>query len=80
MAYLYSAFYIVRLQYYDGGNFDASDISFLSLKREPANEFDGNAIEVYHKQLKIGYIPKVENKIIAKSLSKHHYQATCDNQ
>ena len=64
-------FYIVGLQYYDGGNFDASDVSFLSLKREPTNEFDSNAIEVYHKQLKIGYIPKVENKLIAKIMDQH---------
>ena len=41
------------------------------LKPIELNEFDSNAIQVYHKQLKIGYIPKVENKIIAKIMDQH---------
>lgn len=63
--------YIAGLQYYAGKNIDASRISFLSLKREPDNKFDRNAIEVYDKQVKIGYIPRIENKIIAKMMDQN---------
>ena len=62
--------YIVGLQYYEGKDFDASTIDYLTLKREPENEFDENAIEVYYNQLKLGYIPKKENKIIAKIMDQ----------
>ena len=63
--------YIVGLQYYNGKDFDASRVSSFSLKREPGNKFDSNAIEVYSKEVKIGYIPRTENKIIAKMMDQN---------
>ena len=63
--------YLAGLQYYDGKDFDASHVSFFSLKREPDNKFDKNAIEVYCKEVKIGYIPRAENKIIAKMMDQN---------
>ena len=62
-------FYIAGLWYYNK-DFDASCTSFLNLKREPSNPYDINAIEVYYKDLKLGYIPKIENKLIAKMLDQ----------
>ena len=38
--------YIVGLQYYDGKDFNADTVKFLTLKSEPTNEYDENAIEV----------------------------------
>ena len=63
-------FYIAGLWYYNK-DFDASHVSFLKLKREPENQYDKNAIEVYHKDLKLGYIPKVENKLITKMIDQN---------
>ncbi len=63
--------YIVGLQYYNGKDFDVSRVSSFSLKREPGNKFDSNAIEVYSKEVKIGYIPRTENKIIAKMMDQN---------
>lgn len=57
--------YVVGLQYYDGKDFNAENIKFLTLKSEPTNEYDENAIEVYSENLKIGYIPRTENKVIS---------------
>lgn len=57
--------YVVGLQYYNGKDFNADSVKFLTLKREPTNEYDTNAIEVYSDELKIGYIPRAENKVIS---------------
>ena len=62
--------YIVGLQYYDGKDFNAKNIKFLSLKRDPTNEYDKNAIEVYSNELKIGYIPRTENKVISNMMKQ----------
>jgi hypothetical protein len=40
----------------------------LTLKREPKNEYDKYAIEVYFEDKKLGYLPKTENKVIANLL------------
>jgi hypothetical protein len=37
----------------------------LELKREPDNPYDRRAIAVYFKNSKLGFIPRVNNKIIA---------------
>lgn len=38
----------------------------LSLQREPSNEYDEDAIEIYTRQRKkLGYIPKQHNRVIA---------------
>ncbi|MGV8134352.1 MAG: HIRAN domain-containing protein [Mangrovibacterium sp.] len=42
----------------------------LSLKREPQNRYDRNAVEVYLKSKKLGYLPRKENKIIARMMDQ----------
>lgn len=38
----------------------------LEMKREADNEFDQFAIALYFKEIKIGYIPKNKNQVIAR--------------
>lgn len=42
----------------------------LSLKREPANQFDNNAILVKWKGEKLGYIPKINSSSFAARMDK----------
>ena len=63
-------FYIAGAWYYNR-DFDASHVSSLTLKREPTNPYDTNAIEVYYKEFKLGYIPRTENKLIAKMMDQN---------
>ncbi len=37
----------------------------LRLQREPDNKYDSNAVAVYYKQHKLGFIPRKDNKVIA---------------
>ena len=53
----------------------------LSLKREPQNSYDENAIEVYWKGVKLGYIPRVDNEIIANLMDqKKEVKASIKNK
>src|SRR6476660_1384363 len=38
----------------------------LDLKRESRNEFDKFAVALYYKAVKVGYIPKDKNEVIAR--------------
>ncbi len=38
----------------------------LDMKREGKNEFDPFAIALYFKEIKVGYIPKEKNQVIAR--------------
>lgn len=38
----------------------------LEMKREGKNEFDQFAIALYYKEIKVGYIPKEKNQVIAR--------------
>ena len=60
--------FIRGFQYYEGKNYlDNFYISqLLELKRENTNTFDSFAIAIYHGSLKIGYLPRENNEIIAK--------------
>jgi hypothetical protein len=42
----------------------------LQLNRQPHNRYDRYAIEVLSGEAKLGYIPRAENKIIAKLMDK----------
>ena len=42
----------------------------LDLKREPGNQFDYDAVEIYHEKEKIGYIPRSDNMVIAQLMDK----------
>ena len=63
-------FYITGMGYYDAKEIDFSKVRFLSLRLEPNNEYDTNAIEVYHQSTKVGYVPKEENALIAKMMKQ----------
>src|SRR3982751_1226901 len=50
---------------------DAIDAEFaatakLTMKRESKNEFDKFAVALYYKDVKIGYLPKNKNQVIAR--------------
>lgn len=57
-------FSIAGFSYYEGviafKNLEIGTI--LSLKREPTNTYDKYAIEIYYKDLKLGYVPKQESR------------------
>ena len=40
----------------------------LDLKRESRNEFDKFAVALYYKAVKVGYIPKDKNEVIARHM------------
>ena len=42
----------------------------LKLKREPQNPYDEKAIEIYWKTEKLGYIPRVDNEVIANLMDR----------
>ncbi len=61
-------FYITGIEYYDAKEIDFSEVKFLTLQLEPDNDYDTNAIEIYFNDMKVGYIPKEENSLIAKMM------------
>ena len=44
--------------------------SAVKLVREPKNEYDANAIQVWIEDKLVGYIPKKENHALAASMDK----------
>lgn len=42
----------------------------LTFKAEPSNPYDENAIEIYHKDYKLGYVPKPDTAALHEYLSK----------
>lgn len=42
----------------------------LTLKREPTNAHDCYAIEVFQNNTKLGYLPRAENKVIARLMDQ----------
>ncbi|HEY3371681.1 MAG TPA: HIRAN domain-containing protein [Prolixibacteraceae bacterium] len=64
--------YIAGFQYYQGLELEQrlKENETLSLKREPQNRHDYNAIEVFRGDHKLGYIPRAENKLIARVMDQ----------
>lgn len=64
--------YIAGFQYYHGPEIEAllnvDDI--LSMKREPHNPHDCYAVEVFRNDVKLGYLPREENKVIARMMDQ----------
>lgn len=64
--------YIAGFQYYHGPEIEAllrvNDM--LSLKREPHNPHDCYAVEVFRNDVKLGYLPREENKVIARMIDQ----------
>lgn len=42
----------------------------LILKREPSNPYDEKAIEIYWRDKKLGYVPRVDNSVIAQMMDR----------
>lgn len=63
---------VAGFQYYDGGkvwkNLAVGDA--VQLVREPDNRHDEYAIEVYWKDRKLGYVPRVANRTLAQMLDR----------
>lgn len=57
-------FGIAGFSYYEGAiAFKHLEIgSILTLKQEPTNTYDKYAIEIYYKDLKLGYVPRQESR------------------
>ena len=67
MKKLYKSFRIAGLKYYDA-IFIINKLKVgkkLKLKIETNNIYDENAVEIYYKKYKLGYIPKTSNYSIA---------------
>ncbi|MBW8327321.1 MAG: HIRAN domain-containing protein [Prolixibacteraceae bacterium] len=64
--------YIAGFQHYHGSEIEAllrvNDM--LSLKREPINPHDCYAVEVFWNDVKLGYPPREENKVIARMMDQ----------
>lgn len=61
--------YVAGVDYYDfsKGDLPLDEGMMVNLVREPSNQFDGNAIEVFTPQgEKLGYLPRRENGMLAR--------------
>ena len=64
--------YIAGFQYYKGLELDQilKENDLLILKREQQNTHDRYAIEVFSGSNKLGYLPREENKVIARMMDQ----------
>jgi hypothetical protein len=64
--------YIAGFQYYKGVEIekDLQEKDLLDLKRQAENQHDHFAVEVYRGEHKLGYLPRSENKIIARMMDQ----------
>jgi hypothetical protein len=64
--------FIAGFQHYDGP--DAESLLEtgmpLQLNREPHNQYDKNAVEVWTGDAKLGYVPRSDNKTITKLMDQ----------
>ncbi|MRJ09231.1 DNA-binding protein [Ornithobacterium rhinotracheale] len=63
-------FYIAGFTYYQGAQCmrHLKIGTRVKLKYEKGNPYDARAIEIYYKDYKLGYVPRVENRIFYKLL------------
>ena len=64
--------YITGFQYYNGPELEKhlKENDELTLQRQPENPHDYFAVEVYSGNQKLGYLPRADNKIIARMLDQ----------
>lgn len=64
--------YLAGFQYYKGPDIESrlNEDNLLTLKREPTNPHDCYAIEVFQNNDKLGYLPRTENKVIARLMDQ----------
>ena len=86
--------HIAGFNYYDGLDvIDALKLGTkLTLKAEPDNPFDADAVVIYYGETKLGYVPRTKNNmvsdllyfghgdIIEAKINSHNPQAHTDNQ
>ena len=71
MSEVYKSFVIAGIEYYKA-LFVINEIKVgdkLILKTEPQNIHDENAVEIYYKDTKLGYIPRNANYSISKIMN-----------
>ena len=63
---------IAGFQFYDGEHLwdQLSTGDMLQLIQEPDNPYDENAVEIYWRNSKLGYLPRVENTAIAQMMNR----------
>jgi len=63
---------VAGFRYYDGEKIwkKLSKNDTLELRREPTNPHDRNAIEIYWNKIKLGYVPKADNSVIAQLIDR----------
>lgn len=66
--------YIAGLQYYDVLEIwkDLQIGDFVNLIPEPDNQYDEHAVKVFYKDKQLGYLPRSQNKHVAKILNAGH--------
>ncbi len=66
---------VAGLQYHDGEIIwsQLQETDSLQLVREPGNAHDENAVAVYWKRYKLGYLPRTENTTISQMLDRNEY-------
>ncbi len=64
--------YLAGFRYYQGFEIvtQLRENNLLTLKREPANTYDCYAVEVFKNNTKLGYLPRAENKVIARLMDQ----------
>jgi hypothetical protein len=63
---------LAGFQYYQGPEIEPQlrQNNLLTLRREPTNPHDCYAIEVFQNNAKLGYLPRAENKVIARLMDQ----------
>lgn len=66
-------FYIAGYQYHQGRKVEhlLKPSGMVVMRREPENHYDQNAIALYFQNTKIGYVPAVDNEILAQMLDNN---------
>lgn len=64
--------YIAGFQYYNGSELEKylKKNDELTLQRQPENPHDYFAVEVFRKNQKLGYLPRTDNKIVARMMDQ----------
>ena len=63
---------IAGFQFYDGDHLwdQLSTGDMLQLIQEPDNPYDENAVKIYWRNSKLGYLPRVENTAVAQMMDQ----------
>jgi hypothetical protein len=67
----FASYHIAGFTYYNGVDvFENLKIGTpLLLKAEPENPYDPDAVAIYYREYKIGFVPRAENELLRKLLN-----------